>query len=157
VASVDVSASSQPAERAKPAERAATSVMRDLMVILGFQLVGELVQRMAGIAITGPVLGLVLLLIVLVLRGGPWATLPASARGLLNYLSLLFVPAGAGIAAHFQLIRAEWLPIVVSVVGSSIVAILVTGWTMRAVERWQERRAVSPRLRLVSSEAEQQK
>lgn len=154
---MDVRANQNAAEQSPPAAHAGTSLIRDLVAIVGAQLIGEMVQRATDVAIPGPVLGLVFLLVLLVLRGGPWGTLATSARGLLQYLSLLFVPAGAGVAAHFELIRAEWMPIVASVVGSSIVAILVTAWTMRAVERWQEkRRAVLPVPRLVPTEGEHQ-
>jgi holin-like protein len=140
----------------KSSEQSAPSLIRDLVAIVGAQLIGEMVQRTTGVAIPGPVIGLVFFLTLLILRGGPWGSLPTSARGLLQYLSLLFVPAGAGVAAHFELIGAEWMPIVASVVGSSIVAILVTAWTMRAVERWQEkRRAVPPAPSLVPNEGEQ--
>jgi holin-like protein len=150
-----VRANQKAPEPSTPATQAGTSLIRDLAAIVGAQLIGEMVQRTTGIAIPGPVLGLVIFLIFLILRGGPWGTLSTSARGLLQYLSLLFVPAGAGVAAHFELIRAEWMPIVASVLGSSIVAILVTAWTMRAVERWQEkRRAGEPRARFVPSEGE---
>ncbi len=154
---MDAPAKRQPAEGSTLAERPGTSLVRDFVVILAIQLVGETVQRTTGIAVSGPVLGLGFLLILLMLRGGPWGTLATSARALLLYLPLLFVPAGAGVAAHFDLIRAEWMPILASLVGSSIVAIVVTAWTMRAVERWQERKGVPPWLRPASPEAEQQK
>ena len=154
---MSVPALAQPADPARPTERAGASLVRDLVVIMGAQLAGEMLQRIVAIPVPGPVLGLVLLLILLVMRGGPWNTLATNARGLLQYLPLLFVPAGAGVAAHFSLIRAEWVPIVASVVGSSIVAILVTAWTMRAVERLQARRAAAPRLRLIPSAGEQRK
>jgi len=154
---MDVRANRNAVEQSAPGAHAGTSLIRDLVAILGAQLIGEMVQRATGIAVPGPVLGLVFLLILLVLRGGPWGTLSTSARGLLQYLSLLFVPAGAGVAAHFKLIRAEWMPLVASVVGSSIVAILVTAWTMRAVERCQEkRRAIPSDPRLVPTEGERQ-
>lgn len=149
--------SHKSAEQSAPAGHGGTSLIRDLAFIVGAQLIGDMVQLTSGVAIPGPVLGLILFLILLILRGGPWGTLPASARGLLQYLSLLFVPAGAGVAAHFELIRAEWMPIVASVVGSSIVAILVTAWTMHAVEGWQEkRRAVPQAPRLAPTEGERQ-
>lgn len=145
------------AERSRPAERAKTSLVRDLVVILGAQLAGEITQRITGIAIPGPVLGLIFLLILLIARGGPWGTFEANARGLLQYFPVLFVPAGAGIAAHFKLIEAEWIPIVASLVGSSIVAILVTAWTMRTVERWRERKAARQELRLAPTKVEHPK
>ncbi|HLH86983.1 MAG TPA: CidA/LrgA family protein [Xanthobacteraceae bacterium] len=131
--------------------------MRDFAIILGAQLVGETLQRVGAIPIPGPVLGLIFLLLLLIVRGGPWGTLGTSARGLLQHFPVLFVPAGVGVAAHFELIQAEWMPIAASVVGSSIVAILVTAWTMRAVERWRERRAAASRLSLSPPEAEHRK
>src|ERR1041385_6959286 len=92
---------SHAAERSSSTEPMGASLVRDFVVILGAELVGETMQRATGIAVPGPVLGLICLLILLIARGGPWGTLGTSARGLLRYFPVLFVPAGAGVAAHF--------------------------------------------------------
>ena len=143
----------QPPDRSTCTEREGSSLIRDLLVILGCQVTGEIAQRASSVAIPGPVLGLLLLLMVLVMRRGPWDSLQSNARGLLRHLPLLFVPAGAGVAAHLPLIRTEWLPITASVVGSSVIAILVTAFTMRAVERRERHRAVSQMSAPLSSQA----
>jgi holin-like protein len=46
-------------------------------------------------------------------------------------LGLLFVPAGVGVIANLSLIGAEWFPIVVGLVGSTILSVLATAYVMR--------------------------
>jgi holin-like protein len=50
---------------------------------------------------------------------------PAS-RPLLRHLGLLFVPAGAGVMTQWDLIRAEWLPVVAGLLGSTLAGLLAT-------------------------------
>jgi holin-like protein len=109
--------------------------MLPFLQLIGCQLVGESVQRLSGIPIPGPVIGMLILLAALIARGGPSAALESSSRSLLKHLPILFVPAGVGIVAHLELIRTEWLPIMGGVLGSSVIAILATAGVMRAVER----------------------
>ncbi len=106
-----------------------------LLVLIGCQLLGEAMQRASGVPVPGPVIGLLLLLAVLVIRGGPSSTLESSSRGLLKHLPMLFVPAGTGVLVHLELIRAEWLPITASVLGSSVIAIVATATAMRIADR----------------------
>ncbi len=68
-----------------------------LALLLGCQLAGEILVRLAGAPLPGPVVGLLLLLVVLLMRGTVPTAVQATARGLLRHLSLLFVPAGVGI------------------------------------------------------------
>jgi holin-like protein len=137
--------------RKQSAGKDATSFTSGLIAIFGCELAGEFAQKLTGIPVPGPILGLLLLLFVLIVRSGPSSSLQSTARGLLQYLPLLFVPAGTGVAAHLSLIGAEWVPITAALVGSSVIAILTTAFTMRAVERAQRRKL--PELRPVPSEA----
>ncbi len=127
-------------QRKQNAGKDATSFIGDLIAIFGCELAGEFAQQLTGIPVPGPILGLLLLLFVLIVRRGPSSSLQSTARGLLQYLPLLFVPAGAGVAAHLSLIGAEWIPITAALIGSSVIAILATAFTMRAVERAQRRK-----------------
>jgi holin-like protein len=56
-------------------------------------------------------------------------------QNLLQHLSLLFVPAGVGIMLLFRRMANEWLPIVVALVASPLLAIAVTALVMRALTR----------------------
>jgi holin-like protein len=109
-------------------------VLQILALLLTCQLVGEVVTRAANLPVPGPVLGMVFLLLgLLVLRRVP-NSLERTSRGLLDNLSLLFVPAGVGVIQHLDILRAQWLPIIASIVGSTVLAMLVAAGAMLATE-----------------------
>lgn len=113
-------------------------MVASLTTIVMFEVFGDLLQNLAGLPIPGPVIGMALLLAVLIFRGRLPDELDRAATGILFYLPMLFVPAGVGVMAHFDLIRTEWLALALGIVGSSILAVAVTALTMRAVERAQQ-------------------
>lgn len=104
-----------------------------ITLLLACQLAGEIVARMAGLPIPGPVIGMMILFVGLVIRGRAPAGLEALGLGLLRHLSLLFVPAGVGVMLHLDLIAAEWAPISVALIVSTLVTIAVTGLVMKAL------------------------
>lgn len=106
-----------------------------LALLLGCQLVGEILVRLLGAPLPGPVVGLLLLVVILSLRGAVPAPLRHTARALLQHLSLLFVPAGTGIMLHGGRIRAEWLPIAAALIVSAALTILVTAMVFRLLSR----------------------
>ncbi len=106
-----------------------------LTLLLACQLAGEVFARVTGLPVPGPILGLLLLFVGLMMRGRPAPRLEESADGLLGHLSLLFVPAGVGVVQYLPLLASEWLAVSASVVGSTVVAIAVTGLVMRALSR----------------------
>ncbi len=90
-------------------------VLRSFGILLLAQLVGEALHRALHLPLPGPVLGMALLAAVLLLRRRePDAALVKTSNGLLTWLGLLFVPAGAGVVANLSLLRSAWLPIVVA-------------------------------------------
>jgi len=113
-----------------------------LTLLLVFQLVGEAARLALGLPVPGPVIGLALLLGWLVLRGGPSVDLRTTTGGLLQHLSLLFVPAGTGVMLHVGRIGQEWLPIVVSLVASTAIGLCVSGWILHALMHRAERQEV---------------
>lgn len=98
-----------------------------LTQLLLFQLAGEVLARGIGLPVPGPVIGMLLLFGWLILRDGPSEELRGTTQGLLQHLSLLFVPAGAGVMLHLGRMRDEWLAITVSLVVSTFIGMIVTG------------------------------
>ena len=113
-----------------------------ITVLLVFQLIGEIAVVAFGLPVPGPVVGMALLFVSLILRGSVTDDLGSTASGLLRHLSLLFVPAGVGVMAHLSRLADEWLPITVSLVLSTLLTIAVTAIVMRAL---LARRAQEPR------------
>jgi holin-like protein len=105
-----------------------------ITVLLVYQLVGEVIVQVAGLPVPGPVVGMLLLFLSLVLRGGAPQRLQDTAQTLLSHLSLLFVPAGVGVMLHFRRLEAEWLPISVALVASTVITIGIAALAMRALQ-----------------------
>ena len=102
-----------------------------LTLILVCQLAGELVSGGLKLPVPGPVIGMVFLFIYLMVRGGVSQTMGKTADGLLNHLSLLFVPAGVGVMLHFRLLEDNWLAVSVALLASTVATIIVTALMMR--------------------------
>lgn len=106
-----------------------------ITLLLVFQLIGEIIAKGLALPIPGPVIGMALLFAALAARGGPSTDLRHTAQGLLQHLSLLFVPAGTGIMLHFQRMSDEWLALAVSLLGSTLITIAVTALVLRFLTR----------------------
>ncbi len=111
-----------------------------LTLLFSCQLAGEALTRLAGITFPGPVLGMGLLLVFLLLRGRSTAGLDGVADTMLKNLSLLFVPAAVGVVQELDLIAANWIAIALAVATSTTLTLLATVLTFRAVSRAQARR-----------------
>ena len=72
-------------------------MLKNIAILMGFQLAGEALVTSLGLAFPGPLCGLLLLLGWLRLNGGPSQELAATSATLIDHLGLLFVPAGAAI------------------------------------------------------------
>lgn len=110
-------------------------MVRYATLLLVLQLLGEVLAMGLHLPIPGPVIGMALLFGILVLRGETPEGLETTADGLLRNLSLLFVPAGVGVMLHLSLIEREWLPISVSIVAGTVIAIALTASFIAFLER----------------------
>lgn len=101
-----------------------------LTLILVCQLIGELTVTLLGAPFPGPVVGMVLLFVFLLVKGSVPEMLSEVGGALLGNLSLLFVPAGVGVMAHAALLGRDLVPLSVSMVVSTLLTIGVTAWVM---------------------------
>ena len=106
-----------------------------LTLILACQLAGELAVNAAGVPFPGPVAGMLLLFALLLVRGEVPDNLGKVAGTLLNYLSLMFVPAGVGVMVHFELLGDDALPLSVALVVSTVLTVAVTALVMQMLNR----------------------
>lgn len=111
-----------------------------MAALLSYQLLGTVIVLLAGIQIPGPVLGMFLLFLTLLLMRRIPTSLDFTSNNLLTHLSLLFVPAGVGVVTHLQRIGSEWLPIVTTLFVSTLVSMAVTAWTMQWIIRLMRRK-----------------
>jgi holin-like protein len=107
-------------------------------LLLVCQLAGEVFVVATGVPLPGPVVGMVILFVGLLLRGEIPMRLERLGQGLLSNLSLLFVPAGVGVMIHAELVGSEIIPIAVSLLLSTLLTIVVTGWIMQKLSAGSE-------------------
>jgi len=102
-----------------------------LTILLVYQLIGEMLVLYFGLPIPGPVVGMLLLFAALCVRGTVSNGLRDTANGILQHLSLLFVPAGTGIVVHFSRVSGEWPAILAALAVSTALCIAVTALVMQ--------------------------
>ena len=106
-----------------------------ITVLIVCQLAGEAFVAYTHVPIPGPVFGMALLFAALVWNGRVPDGLGKTADGLLSNLSLLFVPAGAGVMLHFKLLAGDGLPLGAALIVSTLLTIAVTAWLMARLSR----------------------
>ncbi|CCG96468.1 putative homolog (yohJ), transmembrane protein of the LrgA family protein [Marinobacter nauticus ATCC 49840] len=110
--------------------------LNGVTLLLVYQLTGEILVRLLGLPIPGPVLGMVMLFVTLMIRGSAPDSLSEASSALLSHLSLLFVPAGVGMMTHFGRIADEWLPITLALFLSTVITMVATALIMQLTTRW---------------------
>lgn len=118
-----------------------------LIVILLCQLIGEAVARGLAIPVPGPVIGMALLFVILIVRDRLKDRLPSdmqgdelekTGQGLLAHLSLLFIPAGVGVVQNLGVFSQYGLALGAAIIVSSALALVVTAFTFLFVARLME-------------------
>ena len=107
--------------------------LNGITLLLIYQLIGELIARWFKLPIPGPVLGMALLFISLILYKRVPEALDTASNALLSHLSLLFIPAGVGLMLYFDAIAKEWLPIIVTLIFSTLISMAVIALCMQSL------------------------
>jgi putative effector of murein hydrolase LrgA (UPF0299 family) len=118
-------------------------MLHAILILLGCQLIGEVLARGLSLPVPGPVIGMALLFAGLQARARlkPDAAdvnsipLGAVAGFLLANLSLLFVPAGTGIVRQIGAILEHGVGLVAALVISTALTLAVTALVFVAVAR----------------------
>ncbi len=110
-----------------------------IALLLVCQLVGDTLARLLSLPVPGPVIGMLLLFVALLLYGGIPPSLAKTADSLLPYLGLLFVPAGAGVVQYFSDLEQQRWILVVSLTISLVLSLVATGLLIQALrKRWSD-------------------
>lgn len=115
-------------------------MLSGFLCLLGFLLAGETVVFLLALPLPGPVVGTGLLLGWLLWRKRDVpAGLQAATSGILQYLSLLFVPAGVGVILHLERLQREWPAMLGAVLLGTLFSIGATGLLLKKLTAGQEK------------------
>jgi holin-like protein len=110
-------------------------MIRGLFVLLLFQFLGELVKIATGTVLPGAVIGLLLLLVALLLRGGVPEWLGKTASALIGQLALLLMPPSVGLYFLGDQLHGQWPAIAGAVVLGTFLTLLFSAAVMQYLMR----------------------
>ncbi|HHV71798.1 MAG TPA: CidA/LrgA family protein [Clostridia bacterium] len=102
-------------------------MIKGMTILVLLLTLGEILSRLLPLPIPGNVIGLILMVIALSIGVVKLEQVEEAGNLLLNNLPVFFIPAGISIILYFDLIRAEWLPILVSIIASTLIVLVTTG------------------------------
>ncbi|MCB0181383.1 MAG: CidA/LrgA family protein [Anaerolineae bacterium] len=104
-----------------------------IIILLSFQLIGEIIIRTFSLPVPGPVVGMLLLFVAMLWRDALVARVEETAQYILQNLTLLYVPAAVGVVVHLHLLQTEGLAIIITLVVSTLITISVTSLSMKVL------------------------
>lgn len=115
-------------------------LLRGLTWLVLFQLAGTALNHLFLPVLPGPIIGLVLLLVYLMVRGEVSEPVSQAAGSLLRYLPLLLVPPAVGVMVYAGKIADDFWAIVGSLMLSLMLGLTFAGWLMQRLIDRQARR-----------------
>ena len=108
-------------------------MIRQGAIIFGCLGVGELIVHFTSLSLPSSIIGMLLLTLLLSLGWIKLAWVKGLADFLVGTLPFYFIPAGVGVMLHFDLIAASFWPILVASAASTVLVLVVTGWTHQLI------------------------
>lgn len=105
-------------------------LLRGLTWLVLFQLLGTALNHLLLPVLPGPIIGLLLMLVFLIVRGEVGEPLNLAASSLLRYLPLLLVPPAVGVMVYARDIAADFWAITGALVLSLVVSMAFVGVLM---------------------------
>src|SRR5690606_24008930 len=106
-------------------------LLRGLTWLVLFQLLGTALNVLLVPVLPGPIIGMVLLFVALLLRGRAGESLQVADSCVLRYLPVLLVPPAVGVMVYTEAILRDFWAIVGVLVLYLLLSLLFTGWLMQ--------------------------
>lgn len=119
---------------------------RGLIILTLCLWVGNIISKIIPIMIPGSIIGLLLLFFLLAFQLIPTCWIKNSCNLFMRYMTVLFIPAAMGIMDNYSLLLENWIPIIFSTVGGSLIVLIFTAFL---TENFQKK--ISPQKRTILS------
>lgn len=110
-------------------------MIRQCFILFGCLALGELLVYLTGIKLPSSIIGMLLLTLFLKLKLIKLHWVQGLSDFLVANLGFFFVPPGVALMLYFDIIRAEFIPIAVATVVSTILVLISTGWVHQYIRR----------------------
>lgn len=103
-------------------------MIRQLAILFGCLALGELIITLTHIPLPSSILGMLLLTLLLKLKVIRLEWVRSISDFLVTNIGFFFVPPGVAIMLYFDIIKAQFVPIVTASLVSTVLVLAVTGW-----------------------------
>ena len=110
-------------------------MIRQCAVLFGCLALGELLVFLSGVKLPSSIIGMLLLAFFLKVGWMKLKWVQGLSDFLVANLGFFFVPPGGALMLYFDVIEAQFWPIVIATVASTILVLVVTGWVHQLVRR----------------------
>ncbi len=105
-------------------------------ILFGCLALGELIVYLTGIKLPSSIIGMLLLTLFLQLGWVKLHWVQGLSDFLVANLGFFFVPSGVALMLYFDIIEAQFWPIVVATLVSTVLVLVVTGWVHQLVRKY---------------------
>lgn len=110
-------------------------MLKALFHIFLFLAIGEFVKYLFDFPIAGNIIGMVLIFCALKLKLIKLELVKPASDKLVKYMVLFFVPYGVGLMVYIDVIKTNWVSIVVATILSTIITLLATALIQQKLEK----------------------
>lgn len=110
-------------------------MLHSVLVLIGFQLLGEFIQASFNLPIHGAICGMLMLLLVLIIRGRVSVPLRNTANSLFQYLPLILIPPSVGVMTQWQALTAQPLALGAVIILSTALGLAVSAYLFQLLNR----------------------
>ena len=110
-------------------------MIRQCAVLFGCLALGELLVSVTGVKLPSSIIGMLLLAFFLKVGWVKLNWVQGLSDFLVANLGFFFVPPGVALMLYFDVIEAQFWPIVVATVVSTMLVLVVTGWVHQIIRK----------------------
>lgn len=118
-------------------------MIRQLAILFGCLALGELIITLTHIPLPSSILGMLLLTLLLKLKVIRLEWVRSISDFLVTNIGFFFVPPGVAIMLYFDIIKAQFVPIVTASVVSTVLVLAITGWVHQIYGRTVKHKKIS--------------
>ncbi|MDP4277543.1 MAG: CidA/LrgA family protein [Bacteroidota bacterium] len=126
-------------------------MIRQCAIIFGCLAIGELIVHYTSVRLPSSIIGMLLLTLLLKLGWIKLSWVKGFSDFLVKTLPFFFVPAGVAVMLYFDMILSSFWAILVASLGSTVIVLVVTGWTHQYLRIRSKRRLVRKREKIKST------
>lgn len=108
-------------------------MLQGIITLVALQLAGEMLSHYLDIPVPGAIIGMVLLLGYLMIKGYVSRPLAETSQKLFPYLPLLLIPASVGVIQYGALLEKEGLAVLAALVISLVISFIATPFLFKGL------------------------